>query len=229
MDNLWQQAQAAVKTGDNTQAQLLLANLLKHDRKNAEAWYLLSTITASKEHKEVFLGKVLKLNPNHLQAKTQLAKLQTPPQPVVKMPTTPVAQPTITEIPTTASLPISSHIGDFEAQARGDTMPAWLATAGGTIIEAPVIPTIPPSSSAAAAQPIEVPDWLQDMPDKGWQEAQKRKEPEKKVAPPPPKPPVPTTKPTPQPSMSPMLIGLIVAAVAVFLIMLYLIYTLFLA
>lgn len=229
MDNLWQQAQEAVKTGDNTQAQLLLANLLKHDRKNAEAWYLLSTITASKEHKEVFLGKVLKLNPNHLEAKTQLAKLQTPPQPVVKMPPASVAQPTIIETATTAPLPISSHIGDFEAQARGDTMPAWLATAGGTIIEAPVIPSTPTSSSPATAQPIEVPDWLQDMPDKGWQEAQKRKEPEKKVAPPPPKPSVPATKPTPQPSMSPMLIGLIVAAFVVFLVMLYLIYTLFLA
>lgn len=227
MDNLWQQAQEAVKTGDNTQAQLLLANLLKQDRKNAEAWYLLSTITASKEHKEVFLGKVLKLNPNHPEAKAQLFKLQAPPPPVTKTAPPPMAQPTVVETSTAVAMPISSYAGDFEAQARGDTMPAWLATAGGTVIEAPVVTSAPSATTPpSVAQPVDVPDWLRDMPDKGWQEAQRKEEYPKKITPPTPKPPVPAIKPAP---FSPILIGLILTALVVFVVMLYLVYTLFLA
>lgn len=57
-----QDARDALDVGDNTTAQAIIADVLKVDQNNAEAWFLLSEAVEG-DRKLIFLNKALKLNP----------------------------------------------------------------------------------------------------------------------------------------------------------------------
>jgi hypothetical protein len=129
---------------------VLLANLLRNERQHVEGWYLLSTIAPTAEQQEVFLQRVLKLEPNHTQALARLSELEDTPVPAEPVP----------------SMPISTASEDFEAQAQGDTLPPWLAQDAGLLMadEEPE-----PAVSLEPETPLEeIPEWLRQMPGQEW-------------------------------------------------------------
>ncbi len=209
MSDLWQQAQEAVRDGNNEQAHLLLANLLHQERDHVDAWYLLSTIVPSEEQEEVFLRRVLKLRPEHREAQARLAILQGTPQ------------------PTAPALPISDRGASFANQAQGDTVPDWLREESGLEAEADEAEAHDIFGDIEQTVAEEIPDWLRDMPQSDWMSDEimarvpTQSAAEKAVS------AVPVdhgrrraTRP------SPMLLGLIVAAAIVFLVLIYLIISL---
>lgn len=70
-----QDARNALNLGDNTTAQAIIADVLKVDQNNAEAWFLLSEAVEG-DRKLIFLNKALKLNPNIEEEMQQQAELE---------------------------------------------------------------------------------------------------------------------------------------------------------
>ena len=91
-----------VKSGDKQAAVPILAGLLRQDPTLVQAWYLLGLSVDEESRKIRAFNQVLKLDPSHQKAKTQLEKLQaaapTPPEPQELSPAqpqeTPPAEPT---------------------------------------------------------------------------------------------------------------------------------------
>lgn len=84
MNEKLQQAITAVRNGQENEAQLLLAQVLKEDPQETQAWFLLSTLVDSEQKKKAYLGKVLALDPGHPMAKKMLARLQEKSEPVAE-------------------------------------------------------------------------------------------------------------------------------------------------
>ncbi|MCA9939376.1 MAG: hypothetical protein KC418_12075 [Anaerolineales bacterium] len=223
MSDLFSDAQAAVNAGNLEEAHVLLAKLLKEDRRNAAAWYLLSTIVPSAEQEEIFLRRVLKIDPTHAAATARMGELEG-----VILAASPAGMPA-QETPTPASIamPISQDADDFEAQAAGDTLPPWLADDGDMVLE-PTATTEPTAPAPTPAAAMEIPDWLQEMPASDWEKEREEAVAAARAA----AQPVPSPKPSPkqQPtkragSSSTLLTVLVVAAILVFIILVYLLIT----
>lgn len=75
MRNL-QTAWEAIEKGDRVEAQSLVAQILRDDPRNAEAWMVLGE-AVSGERQVLFLRKALQLNPDLTLARTRLAQLET--------------------------------------------------------------------------------------------------------------------------------------------------------
>ncbi len=88
MNTKLQQAIAATRDGDKQQAQRLLAELLKENPQDAQAWFLLSHLVESESKQVAYLSKVLTLQPTHEKAKQRLAQLTSavPVPPAVTLP-----------------------------------------------------------------------------------------------------------------------------------------------
>ncbi len=222
MDNLlWDQAQQAISAGNTREAHVHLAKLLKQEPKNVDAWYLLSAISVS-EKKEIFLKKILKLDPDHAQAATDLEALRQP-----------------AEMATEISMPadaVSTDEGDFELQSSGGTIPDWMSDAPPPI-EMPDMEV----DAAKVEDPLDdpvIPDWLRDEPSQI--EPIPTKPDPISVAEPAPIPPNldAVSPPAPakprakrkqsQPVFSPLLIGLIITALFVTFVLVYLLVSYFL-
>lgn len=74
MRNL-QAAWEAIEKGDSVEAQSIVAQILRDDPKNAEAWMVLGE-AVSGDRRELFLRKAIQLDPNLEIAKTKLAQLE---------------------------------------------------------------------------------------------------------------------------------------------------------
>jgi hypothetical protein len=70
-----QEAIQKTNSGDLKSAQIILANVLREEPRNARAWYLLSQIVGDRNREIDCLKKVLELEPNSQQAKVKLQKL----------------------------------------------------------------------------------------------------------------------------------------------------------
>ena len=70
-----QEAREAIGSGNQTAAQAIIAELLKSDQNNAEAWFLLSEATEG-DRKLIFLNKALNLDPNLREAIQRKAELE---------------------------------------------------------------------------------------------------------------------------------------------------------
>lgn len=224
MSDLFAQAQAAVQAGNPEKAHVLLAQLLKEDRRNVAAWYLLSTITPSAEQEAVFLQKVLKLDPTHMAATAQLSRLEAGAAKPVLTPVMPVAREVSTP-PVRTSRPISQAADDFEAQASGETLPPWLAAEENLADTGVGLP----AAAAAPSPALEIPDWLQEMPARDWEKEREEAIAQARAAAAQPAPPpaAPAPKPAARPGGSNTLLAvLVVAAVVVFVILVYLLITL---
>jgi tetratricopeptide (TPR) repeat protein len=68
------QAISTYKSGEKQKAQKLLARLVQAEPNNAEAWFWLAACIENPEQRQYCLKRVLKLNPNNLQAKRALKK-----------------------------------------------------------------------------------------------------------------------------------------------------------
>lgn len=64
------------RNGNKVKAQKLLADLLKEETDNVQAWYLLSLLVDSEEKKEAYLSRVLTLDPEHEKAQELLLTLE---------------------------------------------------------------------------------------------------------------------------------------------------------
>ena len=224
MSDLFTQVQMAVNDGDPETAHVLLAQLLKEDRRHVAAWYLLSTIVPSTEQEAIFLQKVLKLDPTHSAAAAQLSRLEGGAAQPIWTPVTPAVIERAAPL-TQAQRPISQDVDDFEAQATGETLPPWLAA------EENVVETGVAMTAAAVTPPpaLEIPDWLQEMPASDWEKereeaiAQARAAAAQPTAAPATTPPKPVSRAG---SSNMLLTVLVVAAVVVFIILVYLLITL---
>lgn len=85
-----QQAITSIKAGDRQTGQQLLTEVLKADPGNETAWLWMSALVTG-EKRRLCLEKVLSINPNHAQARAQLAKLS-PSVPVGAPVPVPVAE-----------------------------------------------------------------------------------------------------------------------------------------
>lgn len=141
MDNRLPQAIAAARGGQTKEAQYLLTQLLQDDPTNAQAWFLLGNLVEDAEQKEAFLQKAVTLEPAHEMAQMQLAAMETAPA---------------------AAVAISTD-DDMLAQARGDTLPNWLADDADhlRLEEVEVVAETAVSDPDDEALE-EVPDWLQE-------------------------------------------------------------------
>ncbi len=155
MDQRLQQAIDAARSGDNREAQRLLTHLLKDDPDQVQAWFLLSHLVESEAKQKAYLGKVLALDPHHVQARQRLVHLHgvSAPAPVGEM----VAETRVAE---TRAAAVATDSLDLLSQAEGDTVPSWMVAAGEPGVTA--VPVAEPAAARAPELPLaEIPDWLQ--------------------------------------------------------------------
>ena len=69
---------SAVKSGDLTRAASLFAQIVKENPSSERGWFLLGMSCATLEQREYCLRRVLAINPNHSDARKQLAGLAKP-------------------------------------------------------------------------------------------------------------------------------------------------------
>lgn len=78
MDTDLRQAITLIKSGDKKGGGQLLAEIVKKDPRNVNAWLWLSSCVNSNEQRIYCLKKVLEIEPNHTVAQSALSKLQQP-------------------------------------------------------------------------------------------------------------------------------------------------------
>ncbi len=69
------QAYALIKAGDNAAAAALLKPICRANPENVDAWWLLSFALTDENHIRLALEQILKVNPQHEQARQRLEKL----------------------------------------------------------------------------------------------------------------------------------------------------------
>lgn len=79
-----QTAWEAIEKGDHVEAQSLVAQMLRDDPQNAEAWMVLGE-AVSGDRQVLFLRKALQLNPDLERAKNKLAELESADDELVAM------------------------------------------------------------------------------------------------------------------------------------------------
>jgi len=100
-----QEAMRKANDGDVKSAQVILANVLRQEPRNARAWYLLSQIVGDRSREIDCLKKVLEIEPNSQQARARLQKLEQVNVQVQSSPSVSKVQPTNTQIQTNLSVP----------------------------------------------------------------------------------------------------------------------------
>jgi len=109
-----EQAARAVISGNKSQAQVILAELLRREPKNEEAWLYLAELVEKKEYAIDCLERVLRINPSNKTAREKLlrlTKIDLPPTPPQTSPkelvakTSSLAQPVETSPPKITATP----------------------------------------------------------------------------------------------------------------------------
>ena len=70
--------QQLIMQGEQAEAMKQLHTILRNDRNNADAWWLMANVVASPEQVKLALQHVLRIDPNHTQARAKLDKFQLP-------------------------------------------------------------------------------------------------------------------------------------------------------
>jgi len=81
MNEILQQAITAIKSGDKSGGQRLLAQLLKAEPRNENAWLWMSAAVGDDAQRRFCLEKVLAINPANAAAQQALSRLGSPPAP----------------------------------------------------------------------------------------------------------------------------------------------------
>ncbi len=117
-----QEAITLIRSGDRHTGQRLLTEILNADPRNESAWLWMSALMTG-EKQRFCLEKVLSINPNHRQAREQLAKLTSAVPPAAETLTTAA----VMESPASSqSLPV-----DMEPEPESEAAPAPSAPAQG--------------------------------------------------------------------------------------------------
>lgn len=240
MNEKLQQAITASRTGQKQDAQRLLTQLLREDPNEPQAWFLLSHLVDSKQKQVAYLSKTLALDPHHEKARQRLDRL-TVASPESGPSTAGYPAPDVKEPPQPA-FSVSTDQLDFLEQEKGETVPAWMAddivnqVAAEMVEEAPTLVTATPTTIEQA----DLPDWLQQDVSAAWAEpkaAEVEQAPlatESMAKPLAPKPDTTSkalvvtkpTKPVPTTSqqvvtLTRVMMALILAAVVVFILLVY--------
>ncbi|MCP5100656.1 MAG: hypothetical protein GY943_34340 [Chloroflexi bacterium] len=120
MKQMLQQAIVATRAGNTKEAQILLAEVLKENPNEIQAWYLLSLLVESESKQEAYLQKVISLDPNHAKAQDLLSQRKVVPEPSTNE--------LITEEEQDFPLPdifSDSLVGEKEA-VESEELPDWL-------------------------------------------------------------------------------------------------------
>ncbi len=177
MNEKLQQAISAARNGQETEAQLLLTQVLKKNPDETQAWFLLSTLVDSESKKIAYLGKVLTLEPDHQMAKKMLARLQVggeaEAETAIETEIEEVVIGIDAEEDETPSEPVvvSHNTADFLAQQKGDTLPEWLIEEEGLeITEETVTAQVESVPEATPDEDADIPDWLKNEVPESWSE-----------------------------------------------------------
>lgn len=173
MNEKLQQAISAARNGQETEAQMLLTQILKEDPDETQAWFLLSTLVDSQTKKAAYLGKVLTLEPDHQMAKKMLARFKEGEKAETEIETEKMPGEINVDEDEAASAPVvvSYNTADFLAQQKGDTLPEWLIEEEDLeITEGAVISQAEPAQEMLSSEDAEIPDWLQDEVSESWSE-----------------------------------------------------------
>ncbi len=174
-------AAAAIEAGNMSEAHVLLAQAIKADPNDVDAWLLLSQTAGSAEQKKTFLKRALIVDPDNETARQRLAELDVSVEPapvVTAADESPAEEPPQAEdagrvAPTDAAIPQVAGIEE-------PVTPPSLELADTIIVGAPEVTLVPASTPAEtvaepnAIAPIEtfadpfdfdsqeeeVPDWL---------------------------------------------------------------------
>lgn len=105
----------ALRSGDRAKAAALFAQVVKQNPISEQGWYLLGMSVASPEQREYCLKRVLAINPNNEQARSQLNPPPASPSsfPYAGSYTEPVSQPFISPQPASISEPVSQPLKPF--------------------------------------------------------------------------------------------------------------------
>lgn len=179
-----EKATQAIAAGNHREAHLLLARVIKSHPNNVDAWLMLSQTAATPEQKITFLKRALLIEPDHPTARAQLAILEgdqpeaasppavasTPQQETAPEATTSGHSPAGEEEATVPwePLPVSDNPFDYEVQAKGETVPPWLAGEG-EFTGSRAAPVTTPADTPTI-QDTPVPDWLKSDLEETWLE-----------------------------------------------------------
>ena len=171
MNEKLQQAISAARNGQETEAQILLTQVLKEDPNETQAWFLLSTLVDSEQKKNAYLGKVLALEPDHQMAQKVLARLQGEADAVIETEETMAGiDADGDEIPSVPVV-VSHDTTDFLAQQKGDTLPEWLIEEENLeITDGVAVAEIEVGRELVSDEDVAIPDWLQDEVPESWSE-----------------------------------------------------------
>ena len=148
MNPEFQQAIEMTRAGDKVGAQKTVANILKENPDDANAWYLLSLLVNSDQKRAVYLSKVVSLDPNHEKAIEQL---------------------TLLEQTATPAIPVSNgNDYDLMEQEKAETIPDWMAEDGAPTLQPELIGSTDREEQAAAEEQDPLPDWVQEDVSTSW-------------------------------------------------------------
>ncbi|MCB9446253.1 MAG: hypothetical protein H6669_18645 [Ardenticatenaceae bacterium] len=171
MNEKLQQAILAARNGQETEAQMLLTQVLKENPDETQAWFLLSTLVDSESKKAAYLGKVLTLEPEHQMAQKMLARLQRRETVETEVEVEEMISDAAVEEDEAPAAPVvvSQDTSDFLAQQKGDTLPAWLVEEEGLeVTEETAVPEVTAEQETATDSDMVIPDWLQDEVPESW-------------------------------------------------------------
>jgi hypothetical protein len=120
-DAILNQAVAALKAGDKTEARRLLGNVLAQDSENETAWLWLSGAVETREERIACLENVLSINPDNEPARRGLARLGAP--------FIPASQGTAAQATGRTQAGQMASVQDFDGSGRGQSAPADHPTA----------------------------------------------------------------------------------------------------
>ncbi len=145
-----QEAIDATRSGNHIEAQKILADILKSDNENTQAWYLLPLLVDCPEKKEAYLNRVLALDPMHEKAQEELAAS-------IPAPTSTLtdSEPVIegdTAVSPTAKFEDPS---DFSSDTIDSNLPSWLESDNPTVSDDMLVEEEPSEIFNS-----ELPDWL---------------------------------------------------------------------
>ncbi len=123
-----QEAITLIRSGDRQIAQKLLTEILNAEPRNETAWLWMSALMSG-EKRRFCLEKVLSINPNHVQARAQLARLTSATPPELTIPTTVSARVLTHHVP---SAPVEAQVESVPPSQPEETPAPSYAPVQGT-------------------------------------------------------------------------------------------------
>lgn len=157
-----EQATAAIADGKDKEAQMLLAQILKADPQNVEAWVLLSQVAASPEQAQIFLERAARIDPTNEMVQERFAAMRTPPDEAPAPMEAPAVEATEEEaFDQVETEPVEAEPADLEQVVEEEAV-FMMEEEEDTPDDLPVIPvSTDPMDFEAQAEGDTLPPWLE--------------------------------------------------------------------